>query len=138
MDAVDPRDDESDPETAERRDLLSQQDYGKNRYEEGARSPGQRIDQREVAPLIGPSHEPEIGRVDEAGCDDTEPARGRNWGIPVEIKKNRKIEDQGYQQKPPDENDLPIALFEQIVPARMQKSGCQNNSQGYAVHRAFS
>ena len=133
--AVDPDDDQDDPRHPQGGDLLIEQDHGENRDEQGARSPGERIDQREVAPLVGAPHEPEVDPVDEAGGDDAVPSLDRDGGLRKVVQERRKINDSAHQEEPPDENDLPVALLEQVVPPRMEKCGGQHDAQGNTAHR---
>ena len=55
------------------------------------------------------------------------------FGIIVE--KDRQIDDHRHQEKPPDEDDLPVAFLEQVIPSRMEKGGGQNDAQGDSAHR---
>ena len=96
---------------------------------------------RTAGPIPGPADRPGRGRP-----ADRRPPCTRNrppWMRPVAtmqnhpsardgdlrevVQKQREIDDHGHQQKPPDEDDLPLAFLEQVVPARMEKGGGQDN-----------
>ena len=138
MCAVDPDDDQGDPRHPQGGDLLPKQDHGENRDEQGTRPSGERIDQRKVAPLVGAPHAPEVDPVDEAGGNDAVPPLSRDGTLRDEVQEPREIDDSAYQEEPPDEGDLPVALLEQVVPARMEKRGRQDDAHGYAAHRPFT